>query len=76
MSRIPYKHPLFLPIITQILDEIDGVQDNKLLASASAEFRVEQTGSHDIGTGATLELTPSTRVCASDEWFRAFPRAS
>jgi hypothetical protein len=37
-----YKHPLWLPIITQILDGIDGASDDSLLASTVAEFRVEQ----------------------------------
>jgi len=60
-----YRHPLFLPIITQILDGIDGVQDDSLLASTSSEFHVEQTGSHDIGAGAyaRTDLT-NTNACA------------
>jgi len=36
-----YKHPLFLPVITQILDGFDGTMDNALLVSTSAEFLVQ-----------------------------------
>jgi Flp pilus assembly protein TadG len=43
-----YKHPLWLPIITQLLDSIDGNGDQSLLASTVAEFRVEQTGSNTV----------------------------
>jgi Flp pilus assembly protein TadG len=39
-----YKHPLWLPIITQLLDGIDGANDQSLLASTVTEFRVEQPG--------------------------------
>jgi Flp pilus assembly protein TadG len=46
-----YRHPVFLPIVAQILDGIDGVIDQSLLASTSSLFRVEQTGSHDLGVG-------------------------
>ena len=38
-----YSHPLFLPIVSLILDPIDGVTDNALLASSSTEFHVEQS---------------------------------
>jgi Flp pilus assembly protein TadG len=50
--REDYRHPLFLPIITQILDGIDGVIDDSLLASTQSEFHVEQSGSFNIGAGA------------------------
>jgi Flp pilus assembly protein TadG len=44
-----YKHPLWLPIVTQILDGIDGVNDESLAASTVAEFRVEQPGPNNVG---------------------------
>jgi Flp pilus assembly protein TadG len=36
-----YKHALFVPLITQILDPMDGSFDNGFRLSASEEFRVE-----------------------------------
>lgn len=50
--RADYAHPVFLPLINVILDGIDGTTDGALLIGSSAEFRVEQSGSHDIGAGA------------------------
>ena len=44
-----YAHPLFLPIISLILDGIDGSSDEALEASTSSEFHVEQEGSVDLG---------------------------
>jgi Flp pilus assembly protein TadG len=43
-----YSHPLWLPIITQLLDGIDGLNDQSLAASTVAEFRVEQAGSNSV----------------------------
>lgn len=36
-----YSHELFVPIISQILDGIDGTNDSGLTLSASERFRVE-----------------------------------
>ena len=36
-----YRHPLFLPIITQILDGFDGASDNALNVATSVEFQVQ-----------------------------------
>jgi hypothetical protein len=58
-----YKHPLWLPIITQILDRIDGTTDQSLLASTSATFRVEQATDTDIGTGAFARTSGVTTAC-------------
>jgi hypothetical protein len=44
-----YRHPLFLPIISSVLDGIDGTNDNALRIGTKAEFRVEQDGSVNIG---------------------------
>lgn len=38
---VGYRHPLFLPIISQILDPIDGVIDNALRVDTSSEFQVQ-----------------------------------
>jgi Flp pilus assembly protein TadG len=40
---VQYRHPLFIPLITGILDGVDGVSDNALLATAVEEMRVENT---------------------------------
>jgi hypothetical protein len=61
-----YRHPLFLPFITQILDGIDGVSDESLRASTQTEFHVEQEGSNNIGAGAPARtsgdnVTPCVR---------------
>ena len=36
-----YKHSLFVPLIGAIVDRLDGTADNKLLAKATEEMRVE-----------------------------------
>jgi Flp pilus assembly protein TadG len=46
-----YSHPLFLPLINVLLDGIDGSNDNGLLVSTTASFRVQQAGSVDVGSG-------------------------
>lgn len=46
-----YAHPVFLPLINVILDDIDGTHDNAFRLNTSAQFRVEQSGSVDIGAG-------------------------
>ena len=43
-----YRHPLFLPIITQILDGIDGTNDQSLAITTSSQFHVEQNGSNTV----------------------------
>jgi Flp pilus assembly protein TadG len=40
-ASITYKHPLFVPIISAMLDGIDGTIDNALWESTSATFHVE-----------------------------------
>jgi Flp pilus assembly protein TadG len=56
-----YKHPLWLPIVTQILDGIDGSTDQSLLASTVSEFRVEQTTSVNVsGQYARFNGTTTT----------------
>lgn len=40
---VQYRHPLFIPLISGVLDGVDGVTDNALLATAVEEMRVENT---------------------------------
>jgi Flp pilus assembly protein TadG len=46
-----YSHPLFLPLISAILDGLDGSNDSGLLLSTTASFRVQEAGSVDVGSG-------------------------
>ncbi len=49
-----YAHPLFLPIVTQIMDGIDGVSDSALRGDSSSEFEVAMEDPtdplHDLGS--------------------------
>jgi hypothetical protein len=47
-----YSHPLFLPIITQILDGFDGVNDDALRIDTSSEFQVENDPTIGTSVGA------------------------
>ena len=44
-----YAHPVFLPLISLILDGIDGSNDGALRVDTSSEFRVEQNVAVDLG---------------------------
>ncbi len=50
---VQYRHPLFIPLISGILDGVDGVSDNALLASAVEEMRVENSPPLTSSTGIT-----------------------
>jgi Flp pilus assembly protein TadG len=50
---VKYRHPLFIPLITGILDGVDGVTDNALLATAVEEMRVENSPPLTSSTGIT-----------------------
>jgi Flp pilus assembly protein TadG len=43
-----YKHPLFLPIIAQLLDGFDGANDSALKITTSAEFQVENAAAASV----------------------------
>jgi Flp pilus assembly protein TadG len=60
-----YRHPLFLPIVDLLLDQIDGVQDRSLKATSTTEFHVEQTSAipADIGAGAGARSDGTTGTC-------------
>ena len=47
LVTIQYRHPIFVPIISNIVDLIDGVRDNALTATVSEGMRME-----------TLRITP------------------
>jgi Flp pilus assembly protein TadG len=52
---VTYAHPLFMPIITPLIDGIDGYLDNAFRISTSSEFQV---GTQSLSVGATP-------ICAS-----------
>jgi Flp pilus assembly protein TadG len=65
--RMTYEHPLWLPLITQILDPLDGFTDQSLAASTESEFHVEQDDSvaQAIGIGDWARTDPgNTADCA------------
>jgi Flp pilus assembly protein TadG len=50
---VAYRHALFIPLVTGILDGVDGVVDNALLGTAVEEMRVENTPPLTSSTGIT-----------------------
>ncbi len=55
-----YRHPLIIPLISNIIDGIDGASDNALRASTDENFRVEGPGlslSDAQGGGAVSQCT-------------------
>jgi Flp pilus assembly protein TadG len=46
-----YRHPLFVPLISNILDGMDGSTDNSLTATVREEMRVENLRLTSIPTG-------------------------
>ena len=55
---VTYKHPLFLPLITQIVDGIDGTVDNALWVSTSSEFVVQNDATTDASVGGIPVVAP------------------
>ena len=55
---VTYKHPLFLPLITQIVDGIDGTVDNALWVSTSSEFVVQNDATTDASVGGIPVVYP------------------
>ena len=47
-----YRHPLFVPLVSNILDAIDGSSDSALTASVREEMRVENPRITSIPAGA------------------------
>lgn len=54
---VTYKHPLFLPLITQILDGFDGNTDNALWIGTSSQFTVQNDASTAASVGGTVTIT-------------------
>lgn len=58
-----YRHPVFLPIVSMILDGIDGTADGRLAASNSTEFHVEQTGTITVSNGGVARSPAGGGFC-------------
>jgi len=50
---VTYRHPLFLPLITQIIDGIDGHVDNAFWVATSSEFTVQDDPAANASVGGT-----------------------
>ena len=46
-----YRHPLFVPLVSNVLDAMDGSNDSALTATAREEMRVESLRLSSIPTG-------------------------
>src|SRR5205823_9440255 len=51
---VAYAHPLFLPLITAILDQIDGSSDNALLVSWASTFRVQNSSTETLSANTCV----------------------
>ena len=51
-TTVAYGHPLFLPIISGILDGIDGTTDNLFRVDSASTFRVENSNEDVLSAGA------------------------
>ena len=50
--RVVYHHPLYVPLIGNMVDLLDGVPDGRLQGSASEQMRVETFNLSDAGSGS------------------------
>jgi Flp pilus assembly protein TadG len=48
-----YRHPLFMPLITQIIDGIDGSTDNALAIATSSQFTVQNDATTSVTVGGS-----------------------
>jgi Flp pilus assembly protein TadG len=53
-----YRHPLWLPLVTQLLDPLDGTVDGALNVDTSSEFQVQNAATTPSSVGATPVCTP------------------
>jgi Flp pilus assembly protein TadG len=51
---VTYAHPLFLPLISQILDPIDGFQDSAFRAKTASEFVVQNNPDFGSSIGSNV----------------------
>ena len=61
--KVWYRHPLFLPIVDLLLDNIDGTSDQSLLATNVTEFHVEQTGDNTVASQVAIFPTVVGATC-------------
>src|SRR3954452_15260977 len=59
-----YRHPLFIPLVGNLVDGTDGTSDGALTATAREEMRVESLRITSIPSGGSP--CPGTRVAAID----------
>jgi TadE-like protein len=57
-ASITYRHPLFVPILSAMLDGIDGHTDNALWESTSATFHVETQEDTSVALTFSPECAP------------------
>lgn len=59
-AEVEYSHPLFIPLIAQILDGLDGVSDGGLRLGVTEDIRVGNTAllSTDIGNSGSPICNP------------------
>lgn len=63
---VRYKHPLFLPIISQILDSVDGTPDNAFAAQTKSTFTVQNDATKNASVGGSpvgVQDPPATPAC-------------
>jgi Flp pilus assembly protein TadG len=53
-----YRHPLWLPLVTQLLDPLDGFVDGALNIDTSSEFQVQNAATTPSTVGVTPVCTP------------------
>ena len=42
--HVVYRYPLYVPLVSAILDRLDGTVDNKFTLDATEDMRIENTG--------------------------------
>ena len=57
-ASMGYAHPLFLPIISQILDPLDGTTDGALRIDTSSEFQVQNDPGDDTTADHCYDPAP------------------
>ena len=57
-AAMGYSHPLFLPIISQILDPLDGTTDGALRIDTFSEFQVQNDPGEDTSADACYYTGP------------------